>query len=168
MFFVICWLSVCICRGGYYPPVAFICILYRCLVRFISSIPAIICILILLLYMPKRTTSWQGEGGKNKTAAKVSISLPLPASRYKAKPYKDCTESACIFSAILHINPLTYASMPAEFLHNLTKNLTAHLQHNLCTVLPFLSGLSFPSTTPLPPFADFCFSARTVTLSPRM
>ena len=84
MFFVICWLSVCICRGGYYPPVAFICILYRCLVRFISSIPAIICILILLLYMPKRTTSWQGEGGKNKTAAKVSISLPLPASRFSS------------------------------------------------------------------------------------
>ena len=26
--------------------------------------------------------------------------------------------------------------MPAEFLYNLTKNLTAHLQHNLCAVLP--------------------------------
>ena len=27
-------------------------------------------------------------------------------------------------------------SMPAEFLYNLTKNLTAHLQYNLCAVLP--------------------------------
>ena len=26
--------------------------------------------------------------------------------------------------------------MPAEFLYNLTKNLTAHLQHKLCAVLP--------------------------------
>ena len=26
--------------------------------------------------------------------------------------------------------------MPVEFLYNLTKNLTAHLQHNLCAVLP--------------------------------
>jgi hypothetical protein len=26
--------------------------------------------------------------------------------------------------------------MPAEVLYNLTKNLTVHLQHNLCAVLP--------------------------------
>jgi len=26
--------------------------------------------------------------------------------------------------------------MPAKFLYNLTKNLSAHLQHNLCAVLP--------------------------------
>jgi len=26
--------------------------------------------------------------------------------------------------------------MPAKFLYNLTKNLTAHLQHKLCAVLP--------------------------------
>ena len=37
---------------------------------------------------------------------------------------------------LLASNPLTYVSMPAEFLYNLTKNLTAHLQHNLCAVLP--------------------------------
>ena len=33
-------------------------------------------------------------------------------------------------------NPLTYDSMPAEFLCDLTKNLTTHLTHNLCAVLP--------------------------------
>ncbi len=33
--------------------------------------------------------------------------------------------------------PLGYVSMPAKFLCNLTKNLTAHLTHNLCAVLPY-------------------------------
>ena len=28
--------------------------------------------------------------------------------------------------------------MPAEFLGNLTKNLTTHLSHNLCAVLPYV------------------------------
>ena len=41
-----------------------------------------------------------------------------------------------IFSAILHRNSLTYDSMPANFLYNLTKNLTTHLQHKLYAVLP--------------------------------
>ena len=41
-----------------------------------------------------------------------------------------------IFSGILHTNSLTYVSMPAKFMHNLPKNLTAHLHHNLCAVLP--------------------------------
>ena len=59
---------------------------------------------------------------------------------FKATPHKArrrlCTESADIFSIILHRNSLTYDSMPAEFLYNLTKNLSAHLQHKLCAVLP--------------------------------
>ena len=29
--------------------------------------------------------------------------------------------------------------MPSEFLYNLTKNLTAHLRHYLCAVLPLVS-----------------------------
>ncbi len=47
-----------------------------------------------------------------------------------------CTSSACIFPVILHRNSLTYDSMSASFLYNLTKNLTAHLPHNLCAALP--------------------------------
>ncbi len=35
-----------------------------------------------------------------------------------------------------HKDPSTYVSMPSEFLYNLTKNLTAHLRHYLCAVLP--------------------------------
>ena len=54
----------------------------------------------------------------------------------KATPHKACTQSACIFSVILHRNFLTGASLPAKFLYNLTKNLTAHLTHKLCAVLP--------------------------------
>jgi hypothetical protein len=30
--------------------------------------------------------------------------------------------------------------MPAVFLYNLTKNLSAHLQHKLCAVLPLFSA----------------------------
>ena len=30
--------------------------------------------------------------------------------------------------------------MPAKFLYNLTKNLSAHLQHNLCAVLPKINS----------------------------
>ncbi|MBR3629842.1 MAG: hypothetical protein IKN55_05130, partial [Oscillospiraceae bacterium] len=44
--------------------------------------------------------------------------------------------SACIFSVILHRNSLLGASPAASFLYNLTKNLTAHLHHQLCAVLP--------------------------------
>ena len=50
--------------------------------------------------------------------------------------WKLCTSSACRFSVILHKISLTYASMPASILYNLTKNLTSHLTHNLCAVLP--------------------------------
>ena len=50
--------------------------------------------------------------------------------------WKLCTSSACRFPVILHKISLTYASMPASILYNLTKNLTSHLTHNLCAVLP--------------------------------
>ena len=46
-----------------------------------------------------------------------------------------CTKSACTFSVILPKNSLP--SMPASF--NLTENLTAHLSHKLCAVLPWKS-----------------------------
>ena len=57
--------------------------------------------------------------------------------QYRTKSvWRLCTPSACKFSVILPRNPLPYGSMPAEFLGNLTKNLTTHLSHNLCAVLP--------------------------------
>ncbi|MBR3630173.1 MAG: hypothetical protein IKN55_06850 [Oscillospiraceae bacterium] len=36
----------------------------------------------------------------------------------------------------MHRNSLLGASQAASFLYNLTKNLTAHLHHQLCAVLP--------------------------------
>jgi len=45
------------------------------------------------------------------------------------------SESADIFSVILHRNPLTYDSMPAEFLYNLTKkSVGASSAQALCGV----------------------------------
>ena len=45
---------------------------------------------------------------------------------------------ACIFSVILHKSSLKYDSIPASDLYNLTKNLLAQLDDNLCAVLPLL------------------------------
>ena len=57
--------------------------------------------------------------------------------QHRTKPaWRLCTQSACRFSVILPRNPLPYGSMPAEFLCNLPKNLTTHLTHKLCAVLP--------------------------------
>ncbi|MBR3631212.1 MAG: hypothetical protein IKN55_12180 [Oscillospiraceae bacterium] len=39
----------------------------------------------------------------------------------------------------MHRNSLLGASPAASFLYNLTKNLTAHLHHQLCAVLPLRS-----------------------------
>ncbi len=41
-------------------------------------------------------------------------------------------------SVMLHKNSLTCDSKPAEFLYNLTKNLTAQSVHLNCAVLPLL------------------------------
>ena len=57
--------------------------------------------------------------------------------QYRTKPAcRLCAASADEFSVISHRNSLQYASIPASFLCNLTKNLLAHLPHNPCAVLP--------------------------------
>ena len=47
-----------------------------------------------------------------------------------------CTPSACKFSVIFHKNAREYIKYSLRFLFHLTKNLTTHLPHNLCAVLP--------------------------------
>ena len=47
-----------------------------------------------------------------------------------------CTSSACIFSVIAHKFSLPGVSPPSSNLCTLTKNLTAHLTHRGCAVLP--------------------------------
>jgi hypothetical protein len=73
----------------------------------------------------------------SKSGAVETFAFPLSLGQHRTKTaWRLCTPSACIFSVISHKNPLTGDSLPARFLHNLTKNLTAHLTHNLCAVLP--------------------------------
>ena len=50
-----------------------------------------------------------------------------------------------MLSAIPHINPLTGASLPAEFLYALTKNLFTHLVHCLRVVLLLYSTVPHPN-----------------------
>ena len=47
-----------------------------------------------------------------------------------------CTPSACKFPVIFHKNAREYIKYSLRFLFHLTKNLTTHLPHNLCAVLP--------------------------------
>ncbi|RGM80656.1 hypothetical protein DXB92_06735 [Ruminococcus sp. OM06-36AC] len=47
-----------------------------------------------------------------------------------------CTPSACKFPVIFHKNAREYIKYSLRFLFHLTKNLTTHLSHNLCAVLP--------------------------------
>ena len=69
------------------------------------------------------------------------LSCGMPQSeqsrQYRTKPaWRLCTASADEFSVISHRNSLQYASIPASFLCNLTKNSPVHLPHKLCAVLP--------------------------------
>ncbi|MDY4017608.1 MAG: hypothetical protein SOY50_02070, partial [Ruminococcus callidus] len=50
------------------------------------------------------------------------------------------TPSACKFPVIFHKNAREYIKYSLRFLFHLTKNLTTHLSHNLCAVLPFSTG----------------------------
>jgi hypothetical protein len=57
--------------------------------------------------------------------------------RHRTKSiWRFCTSSASIFSVIFHKNARAYTKYALRFLFHLTKNLTAHLTHNLCAVLP--------------------------------
>ena len=57
--------------------------------------------------------------------------------QYRTKSvWRLCTPSACKFSVIFHKNAREYIKYSLRFLFHLTKNLTTHLPHNLCAVLP--------------------------------
>ncbi|MDY3654989.1 MAG: hypothetical protein SO054_02360, partial [Ruminococcus callidus] len=62
------------------------------------------------------------------------------------------TPSACKFPVIFHKNAREYIQYSLRFLFHLTKNLTTHLSHNLCAVLPLDF---FQKRSPLhPAFSD--------------
>ena len=57
--------------------------------------------------------------------------------QYRTKSvWRLCTPSACKFPVIFHKNAREYIKYSLRFLFHLTKNLTTHLSHNLCAVLP--------------------------------
>ncbi|WP_455254299.1 DUF6198 family protein [Ruminococcus sp.] len=60
--------------------------------------------------------------------------------QYRTKSvWRLCTPSACKFPVIFHKNAREYIKYSLRFLFHLTKNLTTHLSHNLCAVLPWIS-----------------------------
>ena len=59
--------------------------------------------------------------------------------QYRTKSaWRLCTPSACKFPVIFHKNAREYIKYSLRFLFHLTKNLTTHLSHNLCAILPCL------------------------------
>ena len=59
--------------------------------------------------------------------------------QYRTKSvWRLCTPSACKFPVIFHKNAREYSKYSLRFLFHLTKNLTTHLSHNLCAVLPLI------------------------------
>ena len=81
------------------------------------------------------------------TWGSVALVLCCPCTnvnqgRYRTKSvWRLCTPSACKFPVIFHKNAREYIKYSLRFLFHLTKNLTTHLSHNLCAVLPcFLCG----------------------------
>ncbi|MEE0507009.1 MAG: hypothetical protein UDL61_10610, partial [Ruminococcus callidus] len=66
------------------------------------------------------------------------------------------TPSACKFPVIFHKNAREYIKYSLRFLFHLTKNLTTHLSHNLCAVLPKLSGDNFQKKIDNPP--EICYT----------
>ena len=76
------------------------------------------------------------------TWGSVALVLCCPCTnvnqgRYRTKSvWRLCTPSACKFPVIFHKNAREYIKYSLRFLFHLTKNLTTHLSHNLCAVLP--------------------------------
>ena len=79
------------------------------------------------------------------TWGSVALVLCCPCTnvnqgRYRTKSvWRLCTPFACKFPVIFHKNAREYIKYSLRFLFHLTKNLTTHLSHNLCAVLPRVS-----------------------------
>ena len=76
------------------------------------------------------------------TWGSVALVLCCPCTnvnqgRYRTKSvWRLCTPFACKFPVIFHKNAREYIQYSLRFLFHLTENLTTHLSHNLCAVLP--------------------------------
>ena len=67
----------------------------------------------------------------------IQLGMSVQQRQYRTKSvWRLCTPSACKFPVIFHKNAREYIKYSLRFLFHLTKNLTTHLSHNLCAVLP--------------------------------
>ena len=65
------------------------------------------------------------------------LTSPTNLRQHRTKSvWRLCTPSACKFPVIFHKNAREYIKYSLRFLFHLTENLTTHLSHNLCAVLP--------------------------------
>ena len=104
---------------------------------------------------PKRSAfSWLmelAEGRRSEYVFSILVALAGVACslfpyfrQYRTKSvWRLCTPSACKFSVIFHKNAREYIKYSLRFLFHLTENLTTHLPHNLCAVLPQIFQISF-------------------------
>ena len=98
----------------------------------------IIFIMFKVQVQPSRKHKYHNNSTKKRGCSRDTSYLShSPLRQHRTKPAcRLCAASADEFSVISHRNSLQYASIPASFLCNLTKNLLAHLPHILCAVLP--------------------------------
>ena len=98
----------------------------------------IIFIMFKVQVQPSRKHKYHNNSTKKRGCSRDTSYLSRsPLRQHRTKPAcRLCAASADEFSVISHRNSLQYASIPASFLCNLTKNLLAHLPHILCAVLP--------------------------------
>ena len=94
------------------------------------------CCFCMLSQKPKPPAAWENSFAAGGFAFR----------QYRTKSvWRLCTPSACKFPVIFHKNAREYIKYSLRFLFHLTKNLTTHLSHNLCAVLPlfyFVCGIA--------------------------
>ena len=85
--------------------------------------------------LQQREQTFKKTPHKARLTALCGVFLALRQYRTKSV-WRLCTPSACKFPVIFHKNAREYIKYSLRFLFHLTKNLTTHLSHNLCAVLP--------------------------------
>ena len=105
--------------------------------------------------LQQREQTFKKTPHKARLTALCGVFLALRQYRTKSV-WRLCTPSACKFPVIFHKNAREYIQYSLRFLFHLTKNLTTHLSHNLCAVLPH--AFAFPDSPPPTPVLPKLFA----------
>ena len=90
-----------------------------------------------LFWLEESTSSLPARGKGTRFPDYTAPGNLIHLRQYRTKSvWRLCTPSACKFPVIFHKNAREYIKYSLRFLFHLTKNLTTHLSHNLCAVLP--------------------------------